>query len=394
MQSAVDWLRGAAVACLIVVLSPMSASAELTRANGSPFPTSKLIVGARWTSRRYNPPSNQTGDILPTLWADDGSTYVMIDDGATDTPVFGAYWRQSLARITGRPPHLTFSHVGSRYSPPPATVGEIELEPSLARGPLGPDYSIGLVEADHIFYATQESPWNFNVNADFTGLAGISYSTDHGQKWRSGGKPFPAPLGNLSWVDRGRGGAHPDGYLYGLASEREFNASTIVMGRVKPGVANITDPARWQWISSWRRAGGALYPVWSSSFKAAIPVVPWHNHITYPEMTYDAPLHRYLLTFTYAYALGPPTIWTNGAELIVLEAPQPWGPFSFVAAERDFGPSNGYDPGFPPQWIGHDGRDLWLKWAANFDGCAPGLDCSGRYGFNYRRLHLTLAAHH
>ena len=31
-----------------------------------------------------------------------------------------------------------------------------------------------------------------------------------------------------------------------------------------------------------------------------------------------------------------------------------------------------------------------MKWAANFNGCAAGLDCDGKYGFNYRRLHLTL----
>ena len=31
--------------------------------------------------------------------------------------------------------------------------------------------------------------------------------------------------------------------------------------------------------------------------------------------------------------------------------------------------------------------------AANFDGCAAGLNSSGAYGFNYRRLRLTLAAH-
>ena len=31
-----------------------------------------------------------------------------------------------------------------------------------------------------------------------------------------------------------------------------------------------------------------------------------------------------------------------------------------------------------------------MKWAANFDGCAPTLNCPGGYGFNYRRLHLTL----
>jgi hypothetical protein len=78
--------------------------------------------------------------------------------------------------------------------------------------------------------------------------------------------------------------------------------------------------------------------------------------------------------------------------LVILEAPTAAGPFSFVARSSSFGPSNGYGAGFPSQWISRDGHDLWLKWAANFAGCARGLDCSGKYGFNVAKLHLTTRA--
>jgi hypothetical protein len=36
---------------------------------------------------------------------------------------------------------------------------------------------------------------------------------------------------------------------------------------------------------------------------------------------------------------------------VILDAPDPWGPFSFVARQPYFGPSNGYDPAFPIKWI-------------------------------------------
>lgn len=94
-------------------------------------------------------------------------------------------------------------------------------------------------------------------------------------------------------------------------------------------------------------------------------------------MAQDAPLHRYLLTFTRSYGGSPPAIWQAGAELVILTGAHPWGPFSFVAREADFGPSNGYRAGFPLSWISRNGRDLGLKWAANFDACIPHLDCSG-----------------
>ncbi len=82
-------------------------------------------------------------------------------------------------------------------------------------------------------------------------------------------------------------------------------------------------------------------------------------------------------------------MWKGGAELVIAESGSPWGPFSFVAASREFGPSNGYGAGFPSQWISPDGRTLWLKWSANFAGCAKGLDCSGVYGFNVAQVRLT-----
>ncbi len=382
--------RVVVAAAALALGAPSTAGAYLSTQNITPFPRSTLIIGAWWTSRRYDPPSNQWGDILPTIWGDDDDQYTTIDDGGVDVPLAGGLWRQSLARITGTPPHIRFSHVGNPHDPPARTYTQIRRNPRVWSGPLGPYYSSGLVEANRVLFATQQSDWNWSANGPFTGLAGIAYSLDRGQHWQTPGKPFPAPLGNLSWVVRGRGGFYADGYAYAIATEREFNASRLILGRARADVADITDPSRWQWVSGWT----GQWPVFSGSLAGAVPVVSWSGHLTYPQMAYDSPLHRYLLTFTFSYASTPPGIWRNGADLVILEAPHPWGPFSFVAHEADFGPSNGYAAGFPIKWISRSGRDLWMKWAANFDGCAGHLDCSGAYGLNYRRLHLALAQDH
>jgi hypothetical protein len=381
----------AAVLAWLLLLCTAAGAGALSTRNISPFPRSSKILGATWTSPRYGPPSNQWGDILPTVWADDGNQYTMINDGGTDVPVKGGLWRQSIARISGTPPGIHFSHVGNPRSPPPHTFAQIEQNRTLWVGPLGPYYSSGLVTANHVFFATQELNWAWGANGTFAGLRGIAYSTDDGNHWTSAGNPFPAPLGNLSWVIRGRGGVYPDGYVYAIASEREFNASHLIVGRSRPDVADITDPSRWQWLTDWRAHRGQPWPVFSNSLSTAAPIFSWTSHITYPQMAYDGPLHRYLLTFSYSYASSPPAIWQNGAELLILDAPHPWGPFSFVAHEPEFGPSNGYAAGFPVKWISRNGQDLWLKWAANFDGCRRYLNCSGGYGFNYRRMHLIVA---
>ena len=364
------------------------AGAPLSRANVTPLPPSRYITGAAWLTGRYDPPSNQWGDILPTVWSDDGSTYVLMDDGGVDVPLPGGLWRQSFAKVTGTPPNLRFRRVTSTSTPAPHTWSQIGGNPDNDDGPLGPFYSIGFAEAGGVFYATQQENWNWSVNGLFNGLAGIAYSTDHGRTWSFPAKGFPPPLGNLTFIDAGGpGGTYRDGYMYAIGTEREFNASRLLLGRVPTGVANVTDSAKWEWYAG----SAAGVPQWSSSVAAAIPVLNWTSHITYPEMTYDAGIHRYLLTFTYSYASNPPAVWKGGAELVIAESPTPLGPFSFVAASRDFGPSNGYGAGFPSQWISANGRQLWLKWAANFDGCAKGLDCSGKYGFNVAKVQLTVA---
>ena len=395
--------RGVAgtVVALVALWPTAIAQARLSTRNVTPLPPSTAIVGASWTSPRYDPPSNQRGDILPTVWADDGDQYTIMDDGGTDLPPSGGLWKQSMARITGAPPHIRIAHVGDPDKPPPHTFAQIHRNPGLWAGPLGPYYSSGLVAANHIFYATQELDWKWGANSVFAGLQGIAYSRDRGRTWQFANKPFPAPLGNLNWVIRGKGGFYADGYVYAIATEREFNADTLIIGRARPDAADITDPSRWQWLAGWTDRDGLKWPshpdpdsmrwpVFSSSFERAESILSWKGHLTYPQMSYDSPLHRYLLTFTYSYGHATPGLWRNGAELVILEAPHPWGPFSFVAHESNFGPSNGYDPGFPIKWISRDGRDLWMKWAANFNGCAPALSCAGKYGFNYRRLHLTL----
>ena len=366
----------------------------LTSRNTTPFPSSDYIIGARWTSPRYASPPNQSGDILATVWSSNGDTYVMMDDGGVDVPVPRGLWRQSLARVSGTPPDLGFQHVGDPFSPAARTWAQIGTNPDSDQGPLGPYYSSGFTEVQGVFYATQQRDWDWLDNGVFNGLAGIAYSEDRGETWHSVGESFDAPLGNLTFIDGAtRGGVYPDGYVYAIGTPREFNASSLVLGRVRPGVENVTDPARWQWFAGLQTDSDRHRSLrWSSTLGSAAPVFRWGSHITYPQMTYDKPLRRYLLTFTYSYSSQPPALWKGGAELVILEGLRPSGPFSFVARSNEFGPSNGYGAGFPSQWISRDGRDLWLKWAANFAGCSKGIDCSGKYGFNVAKLHLTTRA--
>ena len=222
----------------------------MTSSNNTPFPSSAAITAAHWASARHAPPRNQFGDILPVAWGDDDNLYVLMDDGGTDSPKSGALWRNSFARITGAPlNNLRFQRIGN--SPPAATWSQIHHNSNLWTGPLGNYYATGFTSVDHVFYATQVNNWNWGANGPFAGLAGIAYSTNHGTTWSFPSQPFPGATGNLNWVQRGRDDTAPDGYDYAISTEREFNATTLLLGRSRPDIADMTNPAS----GSGRRAG-------------------------------------------------------------------------------------------------------------------------------------------
>ncbi len=249
----------------------------------------------------------------------------MMDDGGVDVPVRGGLWRQSLARVSGTPPNLRFQPRRGPVSPAPHTWAQIDGDRDRDDGPLGPYYSIGFVEAAGVFYATEQRNWNWSANGPSPAWWASPTPTDHGETWRSAGKPFAAPLGNLTFIDGGgRGGVYPDGYVYAIGTSASSTRPRLLLGRVRPGVANVTDPARWQWFAglqagsgtdALRRGGRARCAAATAGARLELA-----HHLSAGDLR--RPLHRYLLTFTYSYPRTPPAS-EGGAELVILEAPTP-----------------------------------------------------------------------
>ncbi len=302
---------------------------------------------------------------MPNSLTDVG-TFAMINDGSVD----GKAGRNVLAKVIGLPPKLHFRLIGR----PDQLQGHI--------------YSNGFTSVRGVFYATQVKIWHWWTDRRFKGLWGIAYSLNHGETWHFPDRPFPWFAGNTNFVQQGKEATNPDGQIYAIANNREFNAGSIWLGSTYPGLSNVTNPRYWHW--------------------RARPIVYWPRHITYPRMTYDPALGRYLLSFSYSYNNTFPQIWKGGAQLVVLEGRKPWGPFHLLFQQKDWGPSNGYGGTFPIAWQGplvkatenpqtqYGGgknvytQDLWMEWAANYDGCEPELECTGKYGMNMQELRLTV----
>jgi hypothetical protein len=106
--------------------------------------------------------------------------------------------------------------------------------------------------------------------------------------------------------------------------------------------------------------------------KRAVPVISHPGYLGMVDMVYLSSLRRYLL-------LG----WRNkvksdpdaGSELIVYDAPEPWGPFTIVHHEDPWESVelNPYNPRLPLKWFDHERLEGWLLFSGSWrlDGLSP-----------------------
>ena len=139
----------------------------------------------------------------------------------------------------------------------------------------------------------------------------------------------------------------------------------------------------WQWVCATLPSGE---PAWHSQMDEAIPVLSLHRWASIPEMVYLAGIRRYLL---FTWRLHKDFSPEDGTDLIVLDAPEPWGPFTLVHFEeywegKDFNP---YCPRLPLKWMESDGVTGWLQFSGNW---GPRGQMARYYRSNVRQFRLTL----
>ena len=111
-----------------------------------------------------------------------------------------------------------------------------------------------------------------------------------------------------------------------------------------------------------------------------------HRWLGMPEMVYLAGIKRYLLlTWRLHKDFSP----DHGTDLLVFEAPEPWGPFSLVHFEeywegKDYNP---YCPRLPLKWMDNDGLTGWLQFSGSW---GPDGQKSLYYRSNVRQFRLKV----
>jgi len=340
------------------------------------LPASEIIGGLEWLGDRLPyPEPDIKGDTFPMTWAQDGEIYAAAGDPLWGETTSGL----DVEKFSGGPTDYKITKVN-------------QMNDYLGWGGDGPKPS-GMICVDGVLYLAFQNMLRarkppYGLISQHGSDAQIVYSTNNGGFWVPALQNIPAPMfpghkfGGPAFVNYGRNNANTrDEYIYAVSSDQWDNGSNLRLGRVPAD--SIMRREAWEWVCAFQPCGG---PAWSHDLEEAIPVLSLHRWLGLPEMVYLAGIQRYLLL---SWRLHQDFSPDDGTDLLVLEAPEPWGPFSLVHLEeywegKDFNP---YCPRVPLKWMQSDGVTGWLQFSGRWDSNGQK---AGYYRSNIRRFRLRM----
>jgi len=309
----------------------------LSVANGAPYPPSAAITGIIWADAATVVHQADGSDNWPITWADDGQQYTAYGDGWGFDPKVPAKLSLGFCKVTGGPP-------GAGVNIRSAT-GEQSGD-----GRAGKKAS-GMLMVDGVLYMLVR-------NADNNGgQSQLAWSSDHAATWTWSTWRFPE-LGHPCFLNFGRNyeGAR-DGYVYLYSPDTSSayeETDTLVLARVPK--QSIRDRAAYEFFSG---PDGQGNPTWSSDISQRKAVFTFPGGCNRLDVTYNAPLKRYLLAMRSRAQAG------GKNQFSMYDAPEPWGPWTTVFYTESWDIDPGESVHVPAKWISADGKTCHLVFAGS-----------------------------
>ena len=340
------------------------------------IPQSSFITGLEWSGERIPyPEAGVKGDTYPMTWADDGEIYTSAGDpnwGETGSGL-------DVEKFSGGPTDYKITKVHP-------------MNDYLGWGGDGPKPS-GMICVGGILYLAFQNLLRarvppFSLVSQHGSDAQIVYSSNKGFFWTPALANIAAPMfpghkfGGPAFVNFGKDNANArDNYVYAASSDQWDNGSNLRLGRVPSD--SILRPEAWEWVCAFSPSG---QPAWNHDLNESVPVLSLHRWLGIPELVYLAGIQRYLL---FTWRLHADFSADDGTDLLVFEAPEPWGPFSMVHFEEYWEGKayNPYCPRLPLKWVEADGVSAWLQFSGSW---GPAGQEALTYRSNVRpfKLHL------
>jgi hypothetical protein len=160
-------------------------------------------------------------------------------------------------------------------------------------------------------------------------------------------------------------GANQDGYVYTYwielqdSSEWEVQVPGVLwLARAPAANRAFTDRDNWQWVTG---IGSNNTPIWGTEANR-VPVLEEPDGLMRGSALYVPGLGRYLMVQNHTAR--------NSGNIVIWEAPKPWGPWTLILKEDDWpqsDPAAPVDPrfsfgNFSPKWFSADGRSGVFVW--------------------------------
>lgn len=296
-------------------------------------------------------------DLWPTTWGADDNVWTGWGDGGG----FGGadhINRVSVgfAKISGLPPGITGTNVWGNTR---AGGGKAQYQATFCGKPES------AISANGVLYIWIGSSYNNNIgdtpHCTVNPLVPnhhLAYSSDAGVTWKEESWAFPEDKGAFvfnNFLNFGRDNAGaPGGYVYIYGNKTGDSVDTYLL-RVAPD--KVTSLRDYQVFMGLNDRGN---PTWSHTYSTAKAKPVDHANGGIDATFYHA------VTGCYVTA----NFRTGVGSLVMNIAPHPWGPWTTIASEDNWGGFGNTGESlllsFPTKWISEDGKTLWgvFSWGA------------------------------
>ena len=332
-----------------------------------PFPPSKLVRRVEFGKHRLH---KADGDMWPITWAADGHLYGAAGDNMGSPMNF---WR-----IEGDPPGHSCWLVDNLPIDPQKYCDIPPAHPQLGVKPAG------LLSLGGVLYLAVEA-MNYGDNPAFNRQRNIHgwiiTSADGGKTWNRQATPthfFTGRLSSCHFIQFGQDHAGArDEYVHANfpigddGGSYWENGDGILLGRVPTD--QILRRQAWEF---WTGQDAAGKPQWNPDDSKAKPVFHWPRMTGENHIVYNAGIRRFIMgNYAFMDEQGNPRPyhqlkWPQSvypSQLTLLEAPNPWGPWSLLHRDDNWGTYGDYQPNFPTKWMSPDGLTMWMVSSGTFD---------------------------
>jgi len=326
----------------------------------SPYPHSTVITSLSWAPTSTIVRRASGGDNWPLTWGDDHSLYMAYGDGWGFDPKVPSKLSLGFAKVVGLA--TDFYGVNIRSS-----TGEQK-----GSGRRGKKAS-GMLMVDGVLYM-----WGRNANNGGEQCQ-MAWSTDRAKTWTWSSWKFKE-FGYCAFLNFGKNYAGArDEYVYMYSPNTPsayLEADEVILARVPK--TRISDRVAYEFF---KKLDIKSNPVWTSEISQRGSVFVFPGGCNRIDVTYYAPLGRYLMTMR--------SRAKNGGlnQFSIYDAPEPWGPWTTVYYTESWegvvlskgNEGWGESQHIPSKWISANGKTFYIVFA-------------GHDSFSVRQATITVSA--